>query len=83
MKACKSMLEAEGYIVSTDWSECETRCEDFVNTTDVAPRVELAREIFEEIEKLILRYYNETYYTVSEMECGIAILKEKYTKGGE
>lgn len=40
-------------------------------------------KIFEEIEKLILRYYNDNWYTVPDLGCDIEMLKKKYTKGGE
>lgn len=42
----------------------------------------LAKKIFEEIEALILRYYNDEWYTVPDLGSDVAQLKEKYTKGG-
>lgn len=44
-------------------------------------KTEVAREIFEEIEKLILRYYNDEWYTVPDMWCDVEMLKKKYTEG--
>ena len=43
-------------------------------------KAEVAREIFEEIEKLVLRYYNDRWYTVPDMGSDIEILKQKYTE---
>ena len=50
-----------------------------IPTADVAPRAELAKEIFEEIEYLI--WQNDTH-TASELLKDIAIFKKKYTEGG-
>ena len=32
-----------------------------------------------QIEKIILKYYNDPWYTVPDMGCDIEILKKKYT----
>ena len=41
---------------------------------------EVAREIFEEIEKYIERYWNGDHYSMYEMEKEVAELKKKYTE---
>lgn len=46
-----------------------------------AARNKVAREIIAEIEKLILRYFNDDWYTVPDMHCDIEKLKKKYTEG--
>lgn len=51
-------------------------------TADVVPRGEVAK-IFEEIDKFIRRYCNETHYGIGDMVYDIKDLEEKYTKGGE
>ena len=56
---------------------------DEMPTADVAPKSEVAREIFEEIEKLILRYYNDEWYTVPDLGCDVEILKKKYAEEKE
>lgn len=61
-------------------------------TADVAPRAEVAREIFEEIEKIIEKHHSECYEYEDGDECDTAItyisylsvdiddLKKKYTQ---
>ena len=46
-------------------------------------RQEVAREIFEEIEKLSHRFMNDEHYIFGDMVWDIAELKEKYTKKDE
>ena len=68
------------------WVYDLTDLEEFlvdVPTADVAPKSEVAREIFEEIEKLILRYYNDEWYTVPDLGCDVEILKKKYAEEKE
>lgn len=60
--------------------KCHFFNDHYVPTADVVPRAMIA-EIFGEIEKLILRYYNDGWYTVPDMGCDIEILKKKYTEG--
>ena len=62
-------------------------------TADVAPRAEVAREIFEEIDKIIEKHHSECYEYEDGDECDTAItyisylsvdiadLKNKYTEG--
>ena len=45
------------------------------------PAVDVAREIFEEIEKLSYRFMNDKHYIFGDMVWDIAILKKKYTEG--
>lgn len=70
---------------------------DIVNapTADVAPKSEVAREIFEEIEKIIDKHHGECYEYEDGDECDTAItyisyiscdideLKKKYTEEKE
>lgn len=42
---------------------------------------EIAREIFEEIEKLSYRFMNDKHYIFGDMVWDIAELKKKYTEG--
>lgn len=44
---------------------------------------EIAREIFEEIDIITLRYLDNKDYSTGEMVYDIDKLKEKYVKGGE
>ena len=39
-----------------------------------------AEEIFAEIDKLILRLYNDVWYTVPVMGCDVEMIKKKYTE---
>ena len=52
-------------------------------TADVAPRAEVVREIFEEIDKALERnYYDHPFeYYASYLRFQIANLKKKYTEG--
>jgi hypothetical protein len=64
-------------------------------TADVAPKSEVAREIFEEIEKIIDKHHGECYEYedgdecdtaityISYISCDIAELKKKYTEERE
>lgn len=44
-------------------------------------KAEVAREIFEEIEKLSHRFMNDEHYIFGDMVWDIAELKKKYTEG--
>ena len=56
---------------------------------DVAPRADVAREIFEEIEKIIIKHLNDAIksksvtaeISIDYIELDIAELKKKYTEG--
>lgn len=53
--ACKAMLEADGGIrIADDFKGSADRCKNFVSAADVAPRAEVAREIFWEIDMLLM-----------------------------
>ena len=52
-------------------------------TEDVAPKSEVAREIFEEIEKLSHKFMNDQHYIFGDMLWDINELKKKYTEGKE
>ena len=49
-------------------------------TADVAPRIEVAREIFEEIDSLFEKFYNDPLYSCGELGYDIEELKQKYTE---
>ena len=80
----------------SSWAEafdCAIADIDDQPTADVAPRAEVAREIFEEIEKIIEKHHSECYEYEDGDECDTAItyisylsvdiddLKKKYTEG--
>jgi len=53
-------------------------------TADVVPRAEVAREIFEEIEKYMMDSVDVTHTAYKTIGTStFAILKKKYTEGGE
>ncbi len=60
--ACKKMLEAMwGHCVPSGYEGGADRCEDFINTADVAPRAEVAREICCKIEEEIVAALESNY----------------------
>ena len=76
------MCEAMRIIVCDDFQGSADRCENFVNTADVAPMAEVAREIFEEIRDLIrftMEPNSTTLYAKIEFE-KLEALKKKYTQ---
>ena len=74
-EACKMMCEAMRIIVCDDFQGSADRCENFVNTADVAPRAELAREIFEELDKKIFNHIPDLHTFEIYTD-----LKKKYTQ---
>ena len=65
-------------------------CKLFQNIADVAPKSEVAREIFEEIGKILKEHTTEQHYKGERfvtktidigIERAIAELKKKYTEG--
>ena len=52
-KACKSMLEEQGYSVGEDFAGDASRCDTFVNAAAVVPKSEVAM-IFEELYKSVI-----------------------------
>ena len=44
---------------------------------------EVAREIFEEIDRMIYKVLNDRHYIMGDMCWEVAELKKKYTEGGE
>jgi hypothetical protein len=57
-----------------------TDCGCFKDKSDVAPKSEVAREIFEEIGTLFERFYNDASYSSGEMLYDVTDLKKKYTE---
>ena len=49
-EACKMMCEAMRIIVCDDFQGSADRCENFVNTADVAPRAEVDKAYWEGVE---------------------------------
>ena len=71
----------ELYNIAFNYEHCLKMIED-TPTADVAPRAEVAREIFEELEKYMMGYVDVThtaYQTIGTST--FAILKRKYTEG--
>ena len=55
---------------------------EIINRTpkaDVVPR-KVIEEIFEDIENLIEKYYNDKYYTVADMEYDVHDLEKTYRR---
>ena len=74
------------------YKRCKQLLED-TPTADVVPRAEVAREIFEEIEKIIadsrqgeyskeFGFINRTTHNGYVLVSGLERLKKKYTEGG-
>lgn len=58
------------------------KCKHFIDKNDVAPKSEVAREIFEEIEKSMWEPLNEPIDLIRIVNVdSIAKLKKKYTEG--
>jgi aspartate oxidase len=53
---------------------------DELPRADVAPKSEVAREIFEEIQKMVNRYWLDNDYGMPDMETELTKLKKKYTE---
>lgn len=53
---------------------------DDAPTADVAPRAEVAREIFEEIDSLIYKWHSYSLYSTGELLYDVAELKKKHTQ---
>ena len=84
--------------IGAGWACCYIRKGvENIPTADVAPMAEVAREIFEEIEKVTARAYNDFMFNrdgvgmmatlvvefSDELDLAIAELKKKYTEGNE
>lgn len=72
--------------VPDDFKGSAVRCKHFVSTADVAPRAEVAREIFAEIEGALECAYDSDQQSDYPIPCyheylkdDIAELKKKYT----
>ena len=74
------------------------KCKQYQPTADVVPKSEVAREIFEEIEKIIDKRYNQHIFGCNDLDDeeheaiinfsddisgDIDKLKKKYTEGGD
>ena len=60
--------------------ETENLCDRYCIESQQAKK-QVAREIFEEIEKLSYRFMNDKHYIFGDMVWDIAELKKKYTEG--
>ena len=79
-RSCKSCIHrqvCEIYDVTNEPLEA-IGCVHFLDTADVVPKSEVAREIFEEIESILC--ISEGKYTNMSLKDAIAILKKKYTE---
>ena len=54
---------------------------DYVLDAGYRKQSEVAREIFEEIDALFERFYNDPSYSSGELGYDIAVLNRKYTEG--
>lgn len=92
-ESCRAMFEAAGgIIVPDDFKGSAVRCKHFVSTADVVPRAEVAKEIFEEIERIIQKNYESAQDNEEDEELEAATdymsyisydleeLKKKYTE---
>ena len=50
-----------------------------IDTADVVPKSEVAREIFNEFEKLVIKIRYDADYSIFDMQREFAELKKKYT----
>ena len=81
---CRAMLEATcGIRIDDDFKGGAGSCKKFVSSADVAPRAEVAREIFWEIDKLLLSIITDdeegTRFVGVDMQKYYA-LKNKHTE---
>ena len=80
-ETCRSFREGVGCSTYCDHGECYSPSLRKIPTSDVAPRSEVAREIFEEIEFDIhqLMFERDEHRAIA-IEGVIANLKKKYTE---
>ena len=102
MATCKECIHEKLCVIkafpdafeNTQWDK--EPCDHFLSTADVAPKSEVTREIFEEIERFILtciendekvfnsgedEYYDGRFMGFKIIEEHLAELKKKYTEG--
>lgn len=78
--ACIKHAEMEGlYNIANVYERC-LRIVKNAPTADVAPMAEVAREIFEEIQKMLDRCWLMDDYGMTDMMIDVAELKKKYTE---
>ena len=65
-------------LVGTGYQSGALRAIEFIPTADVAPKSEVAREIFEEIEELRLEFLTGKI-TGADLVVKLFLLKKKYT----
>lgn len=58
-------------------------CVHHIDKADVAPRAEVAREIFEEIDSLIYKWHSDSLYSTGELLYDVSELKKKCTEENE
>ena len=90
---CKETFQVQSTVAGKAYVDAFLTAVCSCPTADVAPRAEVAREIFEEIEKIIEKHHSECYEYEDGDECDTAItyisylsvdiddLKKKYTEG--
>ncbi len=79
------VAELKAIIKANDWSNpavpnVVNMIIDRIPTADVAPRADVAREIFGEIDSLFEKFYNDPLYSCGELGYDIEELKQKYTE---
>ena len=57
-------------------------CGNYISD-DLLPRAEVAREIFNEFEKLVIKIRYDADYSIFDMQREFAELKKKYTEEGK
>lgn len=77
------IAEANVYKLVEPMGTARVHCSqiDELPRADVVPRNEIARELFEEIDQLFERFYNDPFYTSGDLGYDIDELKKKYTEG--
>lgn len=75
--------KSEVVLASSDAVKMLIECHGYALTHDADIKKEVAREIFEEIEKLSREFMNNEHYIFGDMLWDIAELKKKYTEATE
>lgn len=78
-ESCRAMFEAAGgIIVPDDFKGSDVRCKHFVSTADVAPRAEVARDIFRDVRNILNKHYYDCYQYEDGDECDAVITYLSY-----
>lgn len=83
VSAADVVPKSEVVLASSDAVKMLIECHGYALTHDADIKKEVAREIFEEIEKLSREFMNNEHYIFGDMLWDIAELKKKYTEATE